>query len=368
MLILSLTSTLVLVYSNDQFIKTKSQNDLTQTPIVIEKDKASHLLPNVNENLTRLLFSQYVDVLPNGIDVSITSDFTCQYIGLQPLYFLIYQIDIQSVLTENRISSFIVYDDYGSLYFEWEINDGVHILNITLSKPLYNNEFYSFSVNYMIEDAILETIDITKNFVFRVTQLFDENVEQYSLVVTIPDEYMLNNESALTPDADYISINGKRFEWKYYNLLKDSEKTWIIRFVEEPISPLPTPVDPEKNNLVWLGMIGTFFLGLIIGAIIIFFSVKSKSDFERKEILEVLLSQPEKDIIKIIEDENRVTTQSKICSLSGFSKAKVSYYLNELEDKGIISRERWGRMNRVRIVDGAVEKAYSKVSEPKNQN
>ena len=55
-----------------------------------------------------------------------------------------------------------------------------------------------------------------------------------------------------------------------------------------------------------------------------------------------------------------MVTQSKITTQSGFSKAKVSYYLTELEKKEIISRERWGRMNRIKIIDDSVEKVIIK--------
>ncbi|MHA1586614.1 MAG: helix-turn-helix transcriptional regulator, partial [Candidatus Heimdallarchaeota archaeon] len=188
----------------------------------------------------------------------------------------------------------------------------------------------------------------------------DEDMEQFTLIITLPAQYELYNQSALEPDADYTSVDGKRFEWNYYNIEENDIQIWIVRFQVYQTSTIPIP-PPSKG--AWFAMIGTFFAGLIAGGLTVFFIIKSRTDKERKEIVETLLSQPEKEIIRIIKNENGVTTQSKICSVSGFSKAKVSYYLNELENKGIVQKERWGRMNRIRIIDDSVDKAYVKETE-----
>lgn len=320
---------------------------------------------NLNTNLSRLIFEIYLDILPNGEDAQVSAHYTYQNIGNSSIFNIVNILDISTVLVESRLSSISVSDANGSLYYEWIISDLIHILNITIREPLEYQQRYSYSVTYLLENVILQSFEEAENFVFQWTLTQDEDMEQFTLIITLPAQYELYNQSALEPDADYMSVDGKRFEWDYYNIEENDIQIWIVRF---QIYQMPTIPIPPPSNGAWFGMIGTFFAGLIAGGLTVFYIIKSRTDIERKEIVETLLSQPEKEIIRIIKNENGVTTQSKICSVSEFSKAKVSYYLNELENKGIVKKERWGRMNRIRITDDSVDKAYVKEVEKKKMD
>lgn len=315
---------------------------------------------NLNINLSRLIFEIYLKILPNGKDAQVSAHYTYQNVGNNSVFNIINILDITTVLIESRLSSISVSDANGELYYEWVIDEQLHILNITIREPLEFQQFYSYTITYLLEDVILQSFEVAEAFVFHWTLTQDEDMEQFTLIITLPAQYELYNQSALEPDADYTSVDGKRFEWNYYNIEENDIQIWIVRFQVYQISTIPIP-PPSKG--AWFAMIGTFFAGLIAGGLTVFFIIKSRTDIERKEIVEALLSQPEKEIIRIIKNENGVTTQSKICSVSGFSKAKVSYYLNELENKGIVQKERWGRMNRIRITDDSVDKAYVKETE-----
>ncbi|NPE08045.1 MAG: winged helix-turn-helix transcriptional regulator [Asgard group archaeon] len=320
---------------------------------------------NLNTNLSRLIFEIYLDILPNGEDAQVSAHYTYQNIGNSSIFNIVNILDISTVLVESRLSTISVSDANGSLYYEWIISDLIHILNITIREPLEYQQRYSYSVTYLLENVILQSFEEAENFVFQWTLTQDEDMEQFTLIITLPAQYELYNQSALEPDADYMSVDGKRFEWDYYNIEENDIQIWIVRF---QIYQMPTIPIPPPSKGAWFGMIGTFFAGLIAGGLTVFYIIKSRTDIERKEIVETLLSQPEKEIIRIIKNENGVTTQSKICSVSEFSKAKVSYYLNELENKGIVKKERWGRMNRIRITDDSVDKAYVKEVEKKEMD
>ncbi|MCK5159423.1 MAG: winged helix-turn-helix transcriptional regulator [Candidatus Heimdallarchaeota archaeon] len=340
---------------NKSEISLKDQNEALSR--IIPQDISAQYL---NTNISRLIFEIYLDILPNGEDAQVTAHYTYQNVGNNSIFNIINILDITTALTESRLSSITISDADGELYYEWIINEYLHILNITIREPLEFQEVYSYTVTYLLEEAILQSFEVAEAFVFHWTLTQDEDMEQFTLIITLPAQYDLYNQSALEPDADYKSVDGKRFEWNYYNIEENDIQIWIVRFQVQQISTIPIP-PPSKG--AWFAMIGTFFVGLIAGGLAVFFIIKARTDIERKEIVETLLSQPEKEIIRIIKNENGVTTQSKICSVSGFSKAKVSYYLNELENKGIIQKERWGRMNRIRITDDSVDKAYVKESE-----
>jgi len=362
LLMLIILTTIISLNSVNLVSEINLQKSLSVTPIntitdLIPQDMTQQ---SDNINLSRLIFEIYFDILPNDEDVEVTAHYTYQNEGNTSINNIINILDVNTVLVDRRLSSIVVSDSIGDLYYEWTIINDDHIINISLREPINYNEFYSYTISYLLEDAIQKSFETVQSFIFQWIITHHENIEQFTTVVTLPSKYELSNQSALEPNADYQSVDGKRFEWNDYDINEFETQIWIVRFqvYQAPITP---QLPPKKG--AWYGMIGTFFLGLLIGGFTIFYIIKSKTDIERKVIVETLLSPPEKEIIRIIKNENGVTTQSKICSISAFSKAKVSYYLNELESKGIVKKERWGRMNRIRIIDHSVDKAYVKQTE-----
>ncbi len=359
-LLLSLILTLSFFNSNitfnDKDNKLITKQSYNQTDFITKK---------YNENLTRVFFEIFIEVIPEDKDILITAQFTYQNSGLMPIKSIMYIIDITTILIDSRISSIDAYDSLGNLYYQWDIVDNAHLINVTLRKPMEAQQFYSFSISYLLDNAVFINKDIADTFILQWIITHDEYTEEFALIVLLPNQYTLENESALEPEADYIAKDNKRFEWDYSHVLQDESQTWIIRF---QLEELPTTPPPPSYKPYWLGIFGALLFGIIVGGFATFFIIKARTDIEKKEIVETLLAQPEKEIIRIIKEENGVTTQSKICSSTEFSKAKVSYYLAELEKKGIIAKERWGRMNRIRIVDNTVEKVdLEKVAEEEEQ-
>ncbi|HUU77220.1 MAG TPA: winged helix-turn-helix transcriptional regulator [candidate division Zixibacteria bacterium] len=328
------------------------------------KNKAYELNNNelnaqsANPNLTRLLYQINFNLELNAEDISITTHSTYRNDANNSIKNIIHIIDVDTIFVESRISTILVHDSEGELFFEWFALSDYQLLNISLRYPILSEEVTTFTVSYLLEDAVLKNPEILENYIIRWTLTNHEISEQFSFILALPNKFILSNSSyvpSLEPEADYISIDGTRFEWIRYDVLSNEVLTWTIRF-EYYMNP--TQSNTNIPVYVWILMVILFIIGLIVGGLSVFFIFRSRIDMERSDIVETLLSQPEKEILKIIKDEKGVTTQSKICSISNFSKAKVSYYINELEKKEIITRERWGRMNRIRLIDESFEKVY----------
>ncbi|MHA1742790.1 MAG: helix-turn-helix transcriptional regulator [Candidatus Heimdallarchaeota archaeon] len=302
---------------------------------------------DLNKNLSRLLYKLSVNVDENGNDAEFSAQFMYQNTGYANVSYILHRLDIVTILTNNRLSSIIVYDSKGNLYYQWGIFTNYHLINISLRKPLEPFGFYSFTVSYILENSIVFQAELNKLYIFEWSITHDEDVEQFSLILTLPTPFKLYNKTNIEPAPNFQSSDGRRLEWNYNNIKMDDTQTWIVRFQEYP----STDNINTFNMKFWAFLIVTFLLGGIVGSLSTYFYLKSKAEFEKKEIVETLLSEPEREILEIIKRENGVTTQSKIGSISGFSKAKVSYYLSQLEEKGVIQRERWGRMNRIKIID-----------------
>ncbi|MBN1330806.1 MAG: MarR family transcriptional regulator [Candidatus Heimdallarchaeota archaeon] len=357
---------LLVILQNSKVISISSQreslfNQINSPVLTFESNNDNNIeelfnpYQNFNPNLTRIIYDIYFTVNTNGKDVSVSSHFTYQNTGKDDVFFIMHIIDITTILIDSRISTIDIYDAFGNLQYIWNIIGNVNLLNISLRNPIQENDFYSFTIDYLLENAIIKNMDVYQNLVLQWTITHDEDTQQFSLILNLPVKFTLYNQSALDPEANYKSADGRRVEWYFYNVIHDSIQTWIVRFNVYVTSPIIT--EPIGKGY-WFGLIATFVFGFIVGSLAIFFILKSRTDIERKEIVETLLSSPEKEILRIIKNQNGVTTQSKITSESGFSKAKVSYYLTELENKEIISRERWGRMNRIKIADDSVDKVY----------
>lgn len=91
----------------------------------------------------------------------------------------------------------------------------------------------------------------------------------------------------------------------------------------------------------------SFIIALVIGIIISFYIFKDKSK-ERDEvsILRRALSDDEKRILDEIKKAGKITQDSLRFRL-GWSKAKVSTILTNLDKKGIVQRQRTGKTYRV---------------------
>lgn len=343
-----------------QNFENQNYNQVKNSPNVGLNNRLKMFVQEYNPNLTRILNDMYADILPNGKDITITMHFTYYNSGEDTVYNIIHAIDITTILIESRISSIVVFDAIGDINYEWDFLVNINLINISLRLPLDPFQFTSFTISFLLENAIVSNPDITFNYIVQWTLTFDEDIEQFSLTVTLPIQFELYNQSALDPIPNYRSADGRRLEWIFYNILTDQDKTWIIRFKNYVTEEHPISI---FKPIYWIAVVGTFLGGAIIGIIGMYFYLKLKTDTERQEIVETLLSHPEKEIIKIIKKHDGVITQSKIVDLTVFSKAKVSYYLSELEKKEIISRERWGRMNRIRIIDDSVDKVYFSDSE-----
>ncbi|MBD3190123.1 MAG: winged helix-turn-helix transcriptional regulator [Candidatus Heimdallarchaeota archaeon] len=326
-------------------------------------EETTHLHPGNYENLTRAVHRMNINIQENVQDIQINSHYTYKNTGNQSAYYI-------SIVLDIKISTVLVYDAIGDLSFEWHSMEYSNLINITLRDPLVpDSPPYTFTVSYIVEDAIDQIVTPTQSYNFYWSMEHDERTDRFLLVIALPINFVLCNETVnppLEPTADRIFSDGQRikFEWDYTDIPANQFQTWTVRFKTYQ-TILPTTITTTDYH--WEIIIPMFFAGLIIGGLTSFFILNRFSATERKGIVESLLSKPEKQILKIIQEADGRITQNKICTISGFSKAKVSYYLSELEEKKIIERERWGRMNRVKIIDSALEKVEIEINDEQRE-
>jgi len=167
------------------------------------------------------------------------------------------------------------------------------------------------------------------------------NTEQVSVIIRLPDKTLLAEKALLpvSPSGFNIGTDGRRIlvSWSFKD--KNPGDVIPIRLYYEPLSP-----GFIDEDLVYI-LIFVLILIVIVGASFIFRKVSKKS-----ELVLSVLNESERIIVDIIRKEKeKKIDQRRIVNLSGFSKAKVSRIIRNLEERGIVESERMGRRNKITL-------------------
>ncbi|RLG70349.1 MAG: hypothetical protein DRO11_06425, partial [Methanobacteriota archaeon] len=92
-------------------------------------------------------------------------------------------------------------------------------------------------------------------------------------------------------------------------------------------------------------------LGIVLGAIIHVRRDKIHMDTNRRKTLFKILKKDEKALIQKIMESDGAVEQSILYETTGFSKPKVSRLLSDLEERGLIRKEKYGRTNLVTLTE-----------------
>lgn len=91
---------------------------------------------------------------------------------------------------------------------------------------------------------------------------------------------------------------------------------------------------------------GVSLVSLILGAVIILLFQFRISKLQLKSVLKILPAD-EREVIKLLIDNNRRLEQNHIVALSGYNKVRVSRILTKYEQKGLIEKRSIGNTNLV---------------------
>ena len=197
---------------------------------------------------------------------------------------------------------------------------------------LVSNELNNIKISYTISDAV----EVKKKDFVYIKELVYPNVKNLIFRIKLPPAYGINNEdiSAIIPEPTYLQSDGKRII--------------VLWEMKSPSTPMMFKI--KYNSLVSNNGFGTNILAplaivlilLISVGILIFYRSPKNRDVEVK-IPPSLLSEDEMTICEIIKNENGKIKQKKLSSITGFSKAKITKILTNLEKKELIEREPIGR-------------------------
>lgn len=344
-------------------------NSSIAIPTIYQSDSVTYVHNNSNleflkiENITS--FSKFsetnksplIQLLTHNLEVKLQPDGSSRVISTfavtnndsQPISYFMLELN-------ETISSVYAFDPIGSLPFTWTVLEGNNnLINVTLRYPLLEENIYVFSVSYEKENVLFHIQEPTEYYEFGFEVFHYYPSDQFNLEVVLPvGGKLLEDETqksvAPTPNKIFTEDSLVKVRWVISDVEQDVEDYFLIRFQIASNCLLQ-----EESGSPVLYIILAFFGGLLIGGVGTFFVYKKLRQSGETELVSSLLSKSERSIIKAINADNGISTQKRICEKTGFSKSKVSQILSKLEEKGVLERERWGRTNKVTLIESTFQ-------------
>ncbi len=168
----------------------------------------------------------------------------------------------------------------------------------------------------------------------------DERIERLYVLVKLPEGMSLMKEHGIFPPGENLVSDGRRIIifWMKEKYMEAGPLTFKFSF-EQPIKMEEKTTFP----MLWIAV----SLG-VIAASAVAFVMRYLSRTKKKLVLSVL-DEYERKVLEVILFHGGRVHQRKIVKESGISKAKVSRVLRSLSERGIVSLERRGRTNLVKL-------------------
>ena len=249
---------------------------------------------------------------------------------------------------------------------------GNNIIEIKLGEGLESNITAEIVVVYNTTGYI-HNYDNSK--MFSIALYFPEPVEVFSFEIKLPPKAVLpisetgeNTRIVLFPPGE-ISSDGRSLILSWYKENIDAGDYLRYLVVYEFPKPDVTVLVKEKPVYIYYNLTqeassenkknGTRESYLILFSIaeavlvitLIAYLILKKPKGE-KEISKIILKSVDVDdakVLRILLNCEEPMTQRELQDLSGFSKAKLSRVLMRLENRGFISRTKYGRTNKIRL-------------------
>ncbi len=284
---------------------------------------------SVDEKPVEIISQHTIIDIINENEIIIEEDITIRNINNSQISYVDY-------LLNQSFKNLQIQDREGLLDFDSPDEEG--LIKISLRSDLNHNQSVFFHVSYTLDTEVPKIEGKPSYFYFHILRY--NYYFTYSHIVTI----RLPRNSFIHKFDDYsysfFPINatrtdtGNRFyiTWEFNNLLPETVDQIFVWF-DEPIN--------TKLLLFW-SIFGPL-LGLALGSISVFFLMRKREKSRMTEIEKIFLTENQQLILKLIDEHGGRLHQKEIMELTGFTKSRVSRNLNLLEERQLITKERWGR-------------------------
>lgn len=169
------------------------------------------------------------------------------------------------------------------------------------------------------------------------------DVGSMEVSLTLPEDTVLSRplpQSDIAPSPAYplpdeVTTDGRQIKliWQYSGLEKGAEKSFFVRYKKE-------------KGYLWLAALLALVIAALLGYIITR-KPKIEKVVEKEDMLEKHLKEDEEQVVNILKQREGQCEQGTLRVITGFSKAKLSGLLKELEERNVIHKEKRGKKNLV---------------------
>ena len=255
------------------------------------------------------------------------------------------KVHVEEVISLEREARFIL-----------ELPDDASSISLYLNDIISNYTIINNEIDVFAKDIKLTYV--TNKFLDRQDFLLDfkakDDINKLSVKLVLPtyavlakpiDETTLAS-NAVFPKPSKLETDGQRLIilWERYNLKKDDNFSALVTYKFE-----------RSNALLYVIILSIIFIGII--AYIIYKKPRVKTIIKRPKVrikkvvkevgIEKYLKEDEEQVVNILKQKEGQCDQGTLRVITGFSKAKLSGLLKELEERNIVYKEKRGKKNLV---------------------
>lgn len=198
-----------------------------------------------------------------------------------------------------------------------------------------------------IEYVTKELLDKSE-FIVSLRMPYDAEALKVSLV--LPEDAVLErplpesdiDTSPAYPIPSKVTTDGRQIMllWEYAGLKAGDEKSFFVKF-------------REKTSYAWLILVMALIIVVLVSGLLYLYKRKPRVEkvvekiVEKEDMLEKHLKEDEEQVVNILKQREGQCEQGTLRVITGFSKAKLSGLLKELEDRNVIYKEKRGKKNLV---------------------
>ena len=245
----------------------------------------------------------------------------------------------------NSLNTLIVEDGEGTLNYDWQVvTNSSNLVRVNFRSELEQNDTAAFIVKYAL-NTYLTAIGDDPYYSFEFYSTISYFTKSYKMIIYLPERSFIHEFQDSTPSVypnnatQVLELNRIKTTWQLENQATESNPFFIIRFDEPFIPEIPETFWEKSSTMFLVG----FLVGVFIGIAGVSWLIRYREKKAMKKIGMTLLTENQKDLIKIIYDREGKVSQKELCDVTGFSKSKISRNLVPLELRGLIKREKWGR-------------------------
>ncbi|MCS4540968.1 MAG: hypothetical protein HY929_01395 [Euryarchaeota archaeon] len=254
-------------------------------------------------------------------------------------------------IVSGKVFDVKVSDSTGPLNYNITREEHSSIISCLFRKPIGTNEEYTLTIRFQTTSFIGR---INENTFFKFTFTSPALIKNFTLSIKLP-EYMwivtpekrtlptggLSVSPSLSPPDANIKTEANRFliVWDYNNLPAGWEISPTVVF-----GPGAKPQFSLGPYEFIIFMVISFIAGSLIIYILFRFYYKVPTE-ERVDITLTVLKEDERKAIEAMLVAGGKMTQRELQDKTGFSKAKLSRLVFDLEKRGVLRKDREGRTN-----------------------